>query len=75
MRYDLLGHYYADNRRELVSFVAKQMNTESFAEDIVQDAFLRLMASKKNIVQVSLPSLVYTTMRKVRANERRAKLA
>lgn len=58
--FSIISEYYAGHRDELVGYVERQLQSAAVAEDIVQDAFLRLLRSDKMITPVTLPGLVYT---------------
>lgn len=56
--YQLIQDYYATHRPKLINYVLKCRIDIEDAEDIIQDAFLRLMASDKIINPTTLPALV-----------------
>jgi len=56
--YQSIQDYYADNRSRLINYVLKCQLSLEDAEDIVQDAFLRLLSSNKMINETTLPALV-----------------
>jgi RNA polymerase sigma-70 factor (ECF subfamily) len=52
--------YYRAHRDELVAFVSARLHYSDDAEDLVQDAFLRLLTGNRLISEVTLPNLLYT---------------
>lgn len=63
--FELLETYYAAHRDELLIFVSSRLGGSYIAEDIVQDVFMRLMASDRLITETTLPCLVYTVARRL----------
>lgn len=63
MNYALITEYYISHRDELLAFVSSRLRGSDFAEDIVQNVFLKLLTTDKMISEVTLPSLVYTVAR------------
>ena len=63
MNYALITEYYISHRDELLAFVSSRLRGSDFAEDIVQNVFLKLLTTDKMISEVTLPSLVYTIAR------------
>ena len=63
MNYALITEYYISHRDELLAFVSSRLGGSDFAEDIVQNVFLKLLTTDKMISEVTLPSLVYTIAR------------
>ena len=63
MNYALITEYYISHRDELLAFVSSRLRGNDFAEDIVQNVFLKLLTTDKMISEVTLPSLVYTIAR------------
>ena len=63
MNYALITEYYSSHRDELLAFVSSRLRGSDFAEDIVQNVFLKLLTTDKMISEVTLPSLVYTIAR------------
>lgn len=62
-KHQLIINYYTSHRDELLVFVSSRLRGAAEAEDIVQDVFLRLLASNKMITEVTMPALVYTVAR------------
>jgi len=60
---NIIADYYKTHHEEILGFVAKRLQYTEFAEDIVQDIFVRLLRSDKMITPVTLPCLVYTIAR------------
>jgi RNA polymerase sigma-70 factor (ECF subfamily) len=61
---NLLANYYEQHREELVAYATKALVSDRMtAEDIVQNTFLRLLGNGQIITPVTLPSLVYTSLR------------
>ena len=63
MNYALITEYYISHRDALLAFVSSRLGESDFAEDIVQNVFLKLLTTDKMISEVTLPSLVYTIAR------------
>ena len=63
MNHALITEYYISHRDELLAFVSSRLGGSDFAEDIVQNVFLKLLTTDKLISEVTLPSLVYTIAR------------
>ena len=63
MNHALITEYYISHRDELLAFVSSRLGGNDFAEDIVQNVFLKLLTTDKMISEVTLPSLVYTIAR------------
>ena len=63
MNHALITEYYISHRDELLAFVSSRLGGSDFAEDIVQNVFLKLLTTDKLISEVTLPSLVYTVAR------------
>lgn len=63
MNHALITDYYISHRDELLAFVSSRLGRSDFAEDIVQNVFLKLLTTDKMISEVTLPSLVYTIAR------------
>jgi len=59
----LISRYYTAHRDELLAYVSSRLHDRQESEDIVQDVFLRLLTSPKMISEITLPALVYTTLR------------
>lgn len=58
-----IANYYGQHLDELRAFAKSRIGNEEAAEDLVQDVFIRLLTSKKMISSVTLPCLVYTSLR------------
>ena len=63
MNHALITEYYISHRDELLAFVSSRIGGSDYAEDIVQNVFLKLLTTDKMISKVTLPSLVYTIAR------------
>ena len=63
MNHALITEYYISHRDELLAFVSSRLGGSDFAEDLVQNVFLKLLTTDKMISEVTLPSLVYTVAR------------
>ena len=59
----LISDYYKAHRGELLAYVSSRLQGSDYAEDIVQNVFLKLLTTDKMISEVTLPSLVYTIAR------------
>jgi len=57
---ETIENYYRDHRDELLAFVGSRLGGSDYAEDIVQDAFMRLLAIREPLIELTLPNLVYT---------------
>ena len=61
----ILANYYEQHHEELVAYAIKALQGDRMtAEDIVQNTFLRLLSNDQLITPVTLPSLVYTSLRR-----------
>lgn len=71
---ELISTYYSQHRDELLAFVSSRLgcfhasrlswsDVRAEAEDLVQDVFLRLLATDKMLTEQTLPALVYTVCR------------
>lgn len=60
----LLADFYSVHRGELLAYAGSRLGgNASVAQDLVQDVFVRLLSTNKLITPVTLPALVYTTLR------------
>lgn len=66
MEESLIQNYYSGHFEELLKYTVKSLHNAGCkcdiiadAEDIVQDAFVRLLNNKSPIIPVSLPALAY----------------
>ena len=57
---EIIECYYRAHKDELLAFVSTRLRFSDEAEDLVQEAFLRLLTGYRLISEVTLPSLVYT---------------
>ncbi len=64
----IIADYYTAHRGELKTFLASRLPSSDYADDIVQDVFLRLLRPGRMITPVTLPCLVYTTARNLAAD-------
>ena len=55
--------YYRAHRGELLAFVSARLHNTDEAEDLVQEAFLRLLSGNRLISEQTLPNLAYTLCR------------
>lgn len=62
-KHTLITNYYIAHRDELLAFAGSRLGDNSLAEDIVQNVFLRLLASDKMISEITLPALVFAMTR------------
>lgn len=60
---DIIAGYYSKVRDELVGFVEWRTGSHELAEDLIHDAFLRLLTSDKMLTEQTLPALVYAIVR------------
>ena len=63
MNHALITEYYISHRDELLAFVCSRLGGSDYAEDIVQNVFLKLLTTDKMISEVTLPSLISTIAR------------
>ena len=66
--YQVIEEYYRTHRGELIAFVSARLHDLAEAEDIVQEAFLRLLTGDRLINEVTLPSLTFTLCRNMVAD-------
>jgi len=62
VRLKLIESYYASDFSGLVERTALRVYDRQLAEDLVQDAFLRLLTSDAVVLEPALPGLVYRTI-------------
>lgn len=67
-RSDMVAGYYETARDNIVAFVERRTADRALAEDIVQDAFLRLLTSGGMIAVTTLPALAFTVVRNLLAD-------
>lgn len=61
----ILADYYEQHHAELLGYATKALQGDRMtAEDVVQNTFLRLLSTEQLIMPVTLPSLVYTSLRR-----------
>jgi len=60
---EIIERYYRAHKDELLAFVSTHTQHSPEAEDLVHDAFLRLLSGHRPISEVTMPSLVYTLCR------------
>jgi RNA polymerase sigma-70 factor (ECF subfamily) len=60
---ELIENYYRAHRCDVLNFVRGRLHYSDEAEDLVQEAFLRLLSEQRPISEVTLPSLVFTLCR------------
>lgn len=65
---NLIEEYYRLHINEIRTFVSNRIISSVESEDIVQDAFLRLLNTDKMISPVTLPCLVYSIIRNMIAD-------
>jgi RNA polymerase sigma-70 factor (ECF subfamily) len=58
-----IERFYRAHKDELLAFVSTRLQYHEDAEDLVQEAFLRLLSSVRPITEETIPSLVYTLCR------------
>lgn len=58
-----ISDYYSAQFKELVNYACKIILDRTFAEDIVQDAFVKVMCSDRIFSDVTLPCLMHTVVR------------
>ncbi|MBR4898176.1 MAG: sigma-70 family RNA polymerase sigma factor [Prevotella sp.] len=57
---EIIETYYRAHKSELLAFVSTRLHDSIEAEDLVQEAFLRLLTGERPISEVTLPNLAYT---------------
>lgn len=62
---ELIERYYRHHRDELLAYVSSRLGGSDFAEDIVQDAFLRLLSIREPVIEATLPNLAFTFCRRL----------
>lgn len=62
-RMEIIAGYYAGARDRLVEYVGRRIGNRFLAEDMVHDAFMRLMTTDKMLTVTTLPALTYTIVR------------
>ena len=67
-RMEIIAGYYAGARAGLVEYVGRRTGNSSLAEDMVHDAFVRLMTTDKMLTVATLPALTYTIVRNLLAD-------
>lgn len=60
---EIIEQYYRTHKGEVLAFVSMRLHYSDEAEDLVQEAFLRLLSGERPICEVTLPSLVFTLCR------------
>lgn len=64
----IIESYYRAHKDELLSFVSARLHNNPEAEDVVQEAFLRLLSGSWLISEATLPHLAYTLCRNLVAD-------
>ena len=64
-KFDTIAQYYDLHRSELIGFATVRLGNRCEAEDVVHDAFLRIMTNQALISPVTLPCLVHTVVRRL----------
>lgn len=62
-RTDIIAGYYGAARNELVAFVERRTGSHELAEDLVHDAFLRMLTTGNLLSEATLPALAFTMVR------------
>lgn len=62
-KHQRIAQYYQHHVTDLRAFALSRTGCKEAAEDLVQDAFKRLLTSDKMITEITLPCLVYTVLR------------
>lgn len=60
---DIIADYYSKHYDDLVGYAFSRTASMAVAEDAVQDAFLRILATDKMVTPVTVGGLVHTTLR------------
>ncbi len=61
----IITEYYKVHREEMVLFVAKRIGRSDLAEDMVHDAFLKLLLTDKMITAVTIQKIIYIILRNI----------
>lgn len=67
-RTDIIAGYYVEARAGLVELAERRTGSHALAEDMVHDAFLRLLVTDRMITETTLPALAYTIVRNLIAD-------
>lgn len=70
---NIIEYYYHHHQAELLAFVSSRLGGKEEAEDIVQDAFLRLLQNTSPIIEGTLHALAFTIARNMIADYYRKK--
>lgn len=62
-KHNHIAHYYAQHVAELRAYATSRTGCRQDAEDLVQEAFRRILTTSVMITEATLPSLAYTTLR------------
>ena len=62
-KHQLISDYYALHRDELLVYASTRLGDTDEAEDLVQNAFLRILTTDKLLSEHTLPALVFTICR------------
>ncbi|MBQ9667705.1 MAG: RNA polymerase sigma factor [Prevotella sp.] len=62
-RADIIANCYQSERDRLVGYVGKRLANRAEAEDIVEDAFERILTSGQLLTAETLPALTFTVVR------------
>ena len=63
VRKEIIERYYNSARNELVDYAERRTGNRDMAEDVVQDAFVRLLTNECLISETTLPTLAFTIVR------------
>lgn len=72
-RTEIIAGYYGAARNELVEFVGRRTGNRALAEDMVHDAFMRLLTTDNLLTETTLLALTYTIVRNLMADYFRRK--
>lgn len=62
-KFTTIGKYYAEHFNDLRAFVVSRIKETEYADDIVQNVFIKLLSIDKILTEESLSNLVYTITR------------
>ena len=62
-KHQLISDYYALHRDKLLAYASTRLGDTDEAEDLVQNAFLRILTTDKLLSEQTLPALVFTICR------------
>lgn len=61
----IIAEYYRQHRDDIVSYAGRRVGDYDVAQDIVQDAFLRVLTTDKMVAVTTVGPLVYATVNRL----------